>query len=203
MVALSQKYPFTHYIFVDSDINHVSALELRSRGVAPNSLKRILRGDCNDSTVLKEIVQFIPSQALCLAFIDPFNWNIDFDTVRTLATSRRLDIILVFQLGGMKRAMQYNPASLSRFFGDDGKWHEVYTSTPPHSRTSVLLEYYKQRLSTLGYLGQNYPSEVPVVNTKNVLLYYMVFATKHPRGQDFWRKSIQRTANGARKFPGF
>jgi three-Cys-motif partner protein len=203
MVALSQKYPFTHYVFVDSDTSHVSALKLRSRAVAPNSHKRILCGDCNDAAVLTEIVQFIPSQALCLAFIDPFNWNIDFDTVRTLATSRRLDIILVFQLGGIKRAVEYNPASLSQFFGDGGKWHDICTSTPPAGRTRALLDYYKQRLSTLGYLGQNYPSEVPVVNTKNVPLYYMVFATKHPRGQDFWQKSIQRTASGARKLPGF
>lgn len=203
LIALSQNNPFTHYVFVDSDRSHVSALSARSQGLATASLKLIRCGDCNDAKILAEIVHFIPANGLCLAFIDPFAWEINFETMRTLTASRRIDIILVFQVGGMKRAIESSPVSLNQFFGDRGEWSTVYASVSPRQRTRALLDYYRRRLSTLGYLGQNYPSEVPVVNTKNVPLYYMVFATKHPRGQDFWQKAIQRTAAGARKFPGF
>jgi len=190
-------------VFVDSDLSHISALEARSQGLAVDSKKLIRCADCNNSELLADILEFIPTQALCLAFIDPFNWNISFSTLQGLTASRRMDLILVFQLGSMKRAMQYSPSSLTEFFGDAGRWIEVYESTSPQKLTRTMLDYLKERLSTLGYLGASFPSEVPVVNTKNVPLYYLVFASKHPRGQDFWQKAIQRTASGARKLPGF
>jgi len=202
LVALRQRTPFTHYVFVDTDKGHAQALDSRSRGLAPNSAKLVRVGDCNDASVLADILAFIPAEALCLAFIDPFSWKIHFDTVSALTRSRRVDILLVFQLGGIKRAVEARPASLNRFFGDEGAWQTVYRSALPRRDTRAMLDYYRRRLSTLGYLKENYPSEVAVVNTKNVPIYYLVHATRHPRGQDFWRKAIQRTADGKRKLPG-
>ena len=203
LIALSQKTAFSRYVFVDSDESHIAALEKRMRELAPQSKKLLLRGDCNDPEILDKIMQFIPENALCLAFIDPFKCDIAFNTIQTLTTSRRVDIILTFQIGGMQRGAGYSPVSLNRFFGDKGKWHEIYTTTSKGRKIRALLDYYRQRLSTLDYLDQNYPSEVAIVNSKNRTIYYMVFASKHPLGQDFWQKSILRTAGGARKFPGF
>lgn len=203
LIALSQKTAFSHYVFVDSDESHVKALKKRIREFAPASRKLPLHGDCNDPAVLEKIMQFIPGNALCLAFIDPFKWDIAFETIQTLTASRRVDIMLTFQTGGMQRGASYSPASLNRFFGDKGKWHEIYTTALKGRKIRALLDYYRQRLSTLDYLEQNYPSEVAIVNSKNRPIYYMVFASKHPLGQDFWQKAIQRTAKGARKFPGF
>lgn len=203
LIALSQKTAFSHYVFVDSDENHIEALDRRIPEFAPASHKLTLHGDCNDPVVLEKITQFVPENALCLAFIDPFKWDIVFDTIQTLTTSRRVDIILTFQTGGMQRGAGYGPVSLNRFFGDDGKWNEIYNTALKGRKIRALLDYYMQRLSTLDYLQQNYPSEVAVVNSKNRPIYYMVFASKHPRGQDFWQKAIQRTATGARKLPGF
>ncbi|MEN8614228.1 three-Cys-motif partner protein TcmP [Dehalogenimonas sp. THU2] len=203
MIALSQMPPFTHYVFVDSDKSHINSLNARSQSINAAGEKLILPGNCNNSEIINKIVNFIPPNALCLAFIDPFTWDIDFKTLRALTGSRRVDIILVFQIGGIKRAIESSTTSLDQFFGDDGKWRKLVANALPNQRTRSLLDHYRHQLSSLGYLGQQYPTEVSVVNTKNVPLYYMVFATKHPRGQDFWQKAIHHSATGTRTLPGF
>lgn len=202
LAALKQPEPFTHYVFVDSDKSHISSLEKRAESLAPSSKKMFIYGNCNDSAVLAQIKQFVPTNALSLAFIDPFTWDIAFDTVCALTERRNVDIILICMVGPMKRAAQYSPASLDRFFGDDGEWNSLYMATRPRERTRVLLDHYANRLKTIGYLGEAYPFEVVVKNTKNVPLYYLVFASRNPRGQDFWKKTIQRTATGMRRMPG-
>lgn len=201
LIALKQKTPFTHYAFVDSDPTHITALDQRTASLAPESLKRVLMGNCNDPKVLSEILSAIPKQALCLTFVDPFAFNIEFETLRQLTSARRTDIILVFQMAGLKRAMDSGTISIDRFFGDRGEWRSMYDGTLPHHRTRALLDYYKAQLSQLGYLKDHYPSEVPVPNRKNPR-YYLVFASKHPRGKEFWEKSIQQTASGMRRMPG-
>ena len=203
LAALKQEDPFTHYAFVDSDLTHIEALEKRSIGLATGSAKLTLLGNCNDSAILKKVLDFVPEQALCLMFVDPFKWDIDFETIREVTGARRTDIILVFHIGSMKRVIGSGNRSPDRFFGDQGEWYHIYQSVLPSGRTRALLDYFKHRLSTLGYQEGHFPSEVPVLNTKNVPLYYLIFASKHPRGQEFWRKSIQRTVDGGRRLPGF
>lgn len=201
--ALKQDDPFSHYVFVDSDPTHTRALEQRIVGLAEGSSKRVLPGNCNDPAVLSEILRFVPRRALCLTFIDPFAFNIEFNTLRELTKARRTDIILVFQTGGLKRAVDSGTASVDGFFGDRGQWRSVYESALPSSRTRALLDYYRGQLSQLGYLRDYYPSEVPVTNTRSVPLYHLVFASKHRRGKDFWNKSIQQTEDGMRRMAGF
>jgi len=203
LLALGIPDSFSHYVFVDSDESHIQALEYRTRSLAPSSRKLILRGNCNDPSVLDTIRRFVPTSALCLAFIDPFTWDISFDTIRTLTDSRQVDIILICMVGLMKRAAQYSPTSLDRFFGDNGEWNSLYMAARRRERTRALLDHYANRLKTIGYLGEAYPSEVVVKNTKNVPLYYLVFASRNPKGQDFWRKATQRTTTGMRRMEGF
>jgi hypothetical protein len=41
--------------------------------------------------------------------------------------------------------------------------------------------------------------QIPVKADKNVLLYYLLFASKHPRGNDYWRKISLIGPHGQRK----
>ena len=203
LVALRQKTPFTHYAFIDSDKSHVEALQDRSEVVATASHKTILHGDCNDLQFLRAALKGIPSDALRLAFIDPFRFNIKFETLRALAAGRRIDFIIVFQIAALKRSLESGSRLIDDFFGDAGAWREIYATTPARRLTRALLDHYRERLSTLGYLEDHYPTEVPVRNSRNVPLYYLVFASKHQRGKEFWQKAIQKTETGMSRLPGF
>ena len=202
LVTLNQHYPFSHYVFVDADESHVAALKARSQAFALGSEKITLRGDCNDPQILRAVLKGTPSNALCLTFVDPFRFNIKFETIRALADARRTDFIIVFQMGGLKRALESGSPAIDSLFGDDGAWYKIYKESP-RNFTRPLLDYYESRLSTLGYLEDFYPTEIPVRGPNNVLLYYLIFASKHPRGKDFWQKAIRKAEPGKPKLPGF
>jgi hypothetical protein len=56
------------------------------------------------------------------------------------------------------------------------------------------LEAYKRGLSGLGYRAiKDYVLER---NTRNVPLYYLIFASKHPKGAEFWDKIAGRSEAG-------
>ncbi|MBI4312501.1 MAG: three-Cys-motif partner protein TcmP [Chloroflexi bacterium] len=193
LVALKQRTAFTHYVFVDSDAGHVSALEARSRNLAPNSDKKVIYGDCNSPVVLSQIRTAVPDTALCLTFVDPFAFDIRFATLRALAEALKTDLIVVVHIGNMKRALDYQPKSLDDFFGNGGEWYQTVQKAGKRGATRALLDYYKDRLASLGYLRDKHQSETLV---KGVPRYYMMFATRHPRGLDFWRKATRRTMGG-------
>lgn len=125
-----------------------------------------------------------------------------FETLQQLVTQRRSDILLVFQIGGMKRALEYRPESINRFFGDRGEWYGKYRSAGRRGVTRALFDYYKERLPSVGYLGNLSPNEAIVRMTNNVPLYYLVLASKSRRAVEFWRECIRRTATGERRLPG-
>lgn len=201
LVALKQWTPFTDYVFVDSDADHVKALDARSANLALGSAKTTLRGNCNDPYVLEKILENVPESALCLTFADPFDFGIWFETLRALAFARTTDLIVVFHIASMKRALSYHPRALDMFFGDNGAWLRIYESHRKEqwrNITRALLNHYEERLSTLGYLRDNRPTEV-LVRRQNMPLYYLIHASRHPRGQEFWEKATKRTPSGQRK----
>ena len=61
---------------------------------------------------------------------------------------------------------------------------------------------YMENLRDLGYLAFD-DEMVPVTTNQNTLLYYLFFASKHPRGNDLWRKIGLIDPYGQRRFPRF
>jgi hypothetical protein len=88
---------------------------------------------------------------------------------------------------------------IDTFFGDDGEWKEILRGTPQRLQTRALLDHYKLRLGRLGYLQDRFQRETPVTNEKNVVQYYLMFASKHPRGVEFWQKATEKTREGQRR----
>jgi three-Cys-motif partner protein len=107
---------FTDYIFVDLDPTAATALEERIARLAPPGRRtRVIQGDCNE--VAGEVLDSIPRRALSLLFVDPSSWEVRFETIASLVADRRLDLLVTFHVGAMKRARWAQPASLDAFFG--------------------------------------------------------------------------------------
>jgi three-Cys-motif partner protein len=65
-----------------------------------------------------------------------------------------------------------------------------------------IVEALQEQLRSLGYVDVgNLGSEVEIRNTKKVPLYYLVFASKHATGHEFWRKAIAIHPDGQRHLP--
>lgn len=180
------KADLTDFVFVDSDPGATRALAKRTAIWQKDRPVHIVTGDCN--RVVDEITATMPAVALTLAFVDPTNWQVEMTTVRSLAAERRIDLLLTFHAGQMKRVERYDVPALDAFFGSD-IWRAALR-LPRGERSARLLSMYNEALTSLGYRPDCYRSAVPVRNSRNVIMYYLVLFTKHERGLDFWRKAI-------------
>ncbi|MFW6126216.1 MAG: three-Cys-motif partner protein TcmP [Chloroflexota bacterium] len=150
--------------------------------------------DCNE--VVEQLLLHLPPHSLDFCFVDPTNWQIRFDSLGRLSQDRRIDLALTFHVGAIKRCADDAPEELDDFFGDSA-WRVEYLAAVQAGRregSRVLLDAYETRLGKLGYRETN--DLVLVRGPRNVPLYYLVFASKHPRGRDFWDKISLRSRTG-------
>jgi len=194
-VALKCKTPFTNYFFNDVKPQLIRAL--RSRIVPSDFVKvEYFCKDCND--VVNDLLQVLPIGSLDFCFIDPLNWEIKFDSIRKLTEKRRMDLAIVFHIGSIKRVANKPPKELMDFFPDPS-WQKEYKKARETHKSAwrALLDAYENGLRDLGY--KQIKDYVLEKNRSNVPLYHLIFASKHPRGADFWDKITTRSQAGQRR----
>jgi three-Cys-motif partner protein len=196
LIALQCKVPYTHYFFNDINPSAIQALKGRASSFTSANINFFNR-DCNE--VIEDLRSKLPQSSLDFCFIDPLNWEIKFDSIRKLTKDRNMDLAITFHTGSIKRVMHNPPDDLNYFFGDR-KWQDECNSAIIGGKGNigrVLLDAYERRLRSLDYVGlQDY---LPVRNTKSVVMYHLIFASKHPRGKDFWNKISLRTSTGQQR----
>lgn len=176
----------TDFVFVDSDAIATEALDLRAGPRKGGRSLTIITADCNDA--VDAVRAALPADALSLAFVDPTGWQVRMQTVLELTRDRRVDLLVTFHAGQMKRVTRYSVPELDAFFGSNS-WR-VALALPRHQRSEQLLRLYNEALVSNGYLPESWRYAVPLRNSRNVIMYYLVLFTKHERGLDFWRKAI-------------
>jgi three-Cys-motif partner protein len=197
IIALSCKMPFTHYFF--NDINPELIKSLESRTVSYGFAKlEYFRKDCN--SVVDDLLQKLSSDSLDFCFIDPFNWEINFDSIRKLTQNRKMDLAITFHIGNIKRTAANPPKELNDFFLDPN-WQQEYEDARARGKSTgrVLLDAFERGLTSIGY--KEIRDYVLEKNTRGVPLYYLIFASKHPRGADFWDKIATRSGTGQMRMP--
>ena len=198
--ALRCATPFTHFFFNDIDNASINALRRRQEKLSPSAVARYYNLDCNAAA--GRIGNEIPDGALTLAFIDPWTYEITFDAIASLVQGRPVDLIVTFHSTAIKRNARHDIAAVDKFL-DDGNWRERYWSAqgdPSNPPTSVLIETFVGRLDER--LGFRYFGEPVVIkNMTEAPMFYLLFASRHPRGLDFWEKSSARLRSGQRTLP--
>jgi three-Cys-motif partner protein len=185
ILALKCPVPFTHYFFNDADPRALDALQRRA-AAWPSAQVEYFCCDCN--TVVPDLLTRLPERGLFLCFVDQTKWECAFATLLELACRRRMDLLVTFHTGNIKRVAGNAPSTLDTFFGDP-LW-------PRSGSSRGLLDHYENRLAGLGYERDNIHDQVLIRNTKSTPMYHLLFVSKHARGKDFWEKATQRTASG-------
>lgn len=194
--AIDLRDQFTNYVFNDINPSSISALRSRIARLSVPPVPTYFAQDCND--VIHEVRRVLPPpmDSLELAVIDAWGWEMSFDALASLTQGRRMDIIVTFPMGNIKRNWNRQLDRLDAFLGGDGYKEPFFEAMEqgPRKASRVLLDYYESNLRDIGY---EYPNdEVWIPNTRQVKLYHMVFASKHPRGNEFWQKIIKRSPKG-------
>ena len=205
MLAAESAAKFTDYFLADSDPESLSTLRERiSRLALPEEIG--VQYYLNDAdTVVREILKDLPQarQSLGLTVFDPWGWDFSFETLATMSANRRLDLVVNFPIGYIKRNWDRELAQLDRFMNGTS-YKEPFQSamrreTPGELPARVLLDAYATELRNIGYgfIRDN----VRVDNSRHLTLYSLIFASKHERGADFWDKVTQRQGTGQFRMP--
>ncbi len=208
LLALTTRYPFTGYHFVDLNEANIVALRERCLATGSGAAIRAVVGDCNtEADTIVDLLRPTAHRSLNLAFLDPEGLELQWNTVAKLASLPRMDLVINYPEGGLNRLMRKvykatRETSVDRFSGDR-QWRDVYRAWMTSRRLPVhrqLIDLYKRKLAALGYVEIHHFEEPLVRNTiRSAPLYRLLFASKHPLGDKFWHEVTRRDVYGQRR----
>ena len=195
-IALSIDPPFKDYFLIDLQRERVEELEALAKG---RSDVHICLGDCNEVLVrgVFPLVRYRDyRRALCL--LDPYGMNLRWETIATAGATGSVEVIVNVPLGAMNRnALLTRPdrirpgtaEKMTALWGDES-WRDIaYTSQPTlfggeeleKTSTAKVAAAFRKRLRDVAGFAF-VPEPLPMRNSKNVVLYYIYFASQNATG---------------------
>ncbi len=205
LLALTTRFPFDNLFLVEMGIDEFNALETRVHASERDSRAVLYNEDCNVAvdTVVARIGQidkeFIDGIWPCLnlAFLDPEGLEVEWQTVKKLASLQRMDLIINFSTSGITRNARLavdneDFTTVDCFFGTRD-WRSVYERARGGGSALVrraLIDFYLSRLHDMGYV-ETKRQEKEFKNQRNVQIYTMIFASKSDLGIKFWNGAVE------------
>jgi three-Cys-motif partner protein len=199
LIAANAPKPFRIILASEKDSDSAQACEQRLKRDASAIESHVLQGDCNQR--VHDLVKLIPARALTLAFVDPENLGVDFSTISTLATARQADLLILFadRMDIVRNVNLYETqrdSLLDRMMGQGSvwrtKWQQLHNRSPENVCKLFTDEYKRQLKERLGYQGFG----EKIMKSTNGPLYRLIFASKDPKGLEFWDKVTKRDRGG-------
>jgi three-Cys-motif partner protein len=189
-LALTVNPPFSKYFFIELDDNKIKELE-NLRSLFPNLNVEIFHGDCNIE--IAKVLQKIADNNPFLALLDPQAGDLYWDTIKQISEKNKAELLINFPFGmAINRYMPLEDGKdiddemrekLNKIFGTES-WEPIYherkkgTITPSQTREKYLDIY----LIGLKKLGFKYYAVKNLKNSKNVHIYYLIFASRNRKG---------------------
>lgn len=129
---------------------------------------------------------------MTFCFADPFDLNLEFRTVKELSSNKLIDLLILqaYYMDANRNYENYlneDNDKIAKFLGDRS-WRKKFQESDyyPNSFVQFLTNAYDKNMKELKYLEPKINSiKLPF---KNVKLYNLSFYSKHPRGNDLYKK---------------
>ena len=197
LITLNCTTPFTHLYFNDLNREFIDALSTRQKRQQPEANVTYLSKDCNRAA--EDFSCKLPNGALTLGFIDPWNFELSFQGLAYLGKRQATDLLVTFHIGSIKRNAHHQLAPVGAFLNDNN-WRSRFIEAQTNSSRPPGLElvdiFQSNLASELQYTHFGKP--MAIKNSNGVPIFYLLFASKHPRGLDFWEKSSAKLRSGQR-----
>lgn len=197
VIALETKPAFDHYIFVDKKADHIDEL----KGLKDQYKGLDIKIEQDDANIfLKawcESMDWWKNRAV--VFLDPYGTQVEWDTIQHIASTKAIDLWLLFPLGqAVNRMLTKNLPDpswckcLDRFFGTDEWRSEFYRKDPQMklfgddeglektANFNSIGKYFVERLETA--FSKVSPNPLALCNSKNVPIFLLCFAAGNPKG---------------------
>lgn len=189
LAARYDRVPFSKLILCDIDAENVRALTHR---LSPyHDRVKIIEGDCIAN--IDKVAHEIPEHGLNFALIDPFGpTGLDWSLIERLARFARMDLLIHFPTGSLKRNLHNHP-DFKKMVGSFDANGDVLS---PNELNRVM-DRLRENLAQLGYTGQQV-RHVPIRNSRHVILYHLFFASKKALADNIWSSIAKIDAHGQR-----
>jgi three-Cys-motif partner protein len=204
LIAAHAPKPFTAILASELDGQLADALEMRLSRTRASAVAKVFRGNCNER--VDDIVKHIPPRALTLAFVDPEAINVDFETVHKLARCGQVDLLILFAdrmdlVRNVDLYAKQQASALDRMMGPKSEWRDQWKNLHNRSAENICRlfadEYKHQLQDQMGYrvFGEK------VMKSPKGPLYRLIFASKNPKGLEFWDKVTRTDRAGQTDLP--
>jgi three-Cys-motif partner protein len=195
-------------LFIDLDEKVVNALNTRIAQLGLQDKARAVIGDYKNPEATANLLETLPPNALNLVFIDPTQCDVPFETVqKILSVTQNVDLIVNVSIGtdisrNLRQAV-LDPA----FQGVRGKYENFLGDADFFLRSDVkeaaqqndierlrrmFFGAYSAKLEELGFKHHD---------AREVLhYYYLLFASRHAKGLEFWQKACKYSPEGQKEF---
>jgi three-Cys-motif partner protein len=203
LAALLVKHPFDKYIFCEKDPERLSALRTRALRIASFLDIEYIPGDC-DLNVHRICASIPPhsstQKVLSLCFVDPFDFGINFETIKKLS-AYFMDFLVLLAVG-MDANRNYDhyvdgeSTKIDVALGNT-EWRERWQSYVHRSdfRTFLAAEF-SRSMEKLDYLAQPiYQMKHVRSDDKNLPLYYVALFSRSKVAYDFWKDVLKYSTN--------
>lgn len=187
---------FASATFVDYNDRVVTALNARIAALGLGSKAIAIQADYNNAADIATIARSRASKGLSLVLIDPTDCSVPFATIAAITKSLDAADLIINVALGTDISRNIKPAILNsqfksrdkymRFLGNDSFFNSADVMQMARLGQDDLLrnrfrDAYRTQLKTLGY--KHFAAE-------QVKHYYdLLFACRHPKGLEFWRKA--------------
>ena len=189
-LALSINPPFGRYFLIELDAEKAKELENLKKEFSKLSIN-IFHGDCNAEidNVLHEINNATPF----IALLDPQAGDLYWDTIAKISSKYKAELLINFPFGmAINRYMprwegktidDKTKEKLTKIFGSNS-WEPICQERRKNTISATVarekyLDIYLQGLKSLGF---KYYAVKNLKNTRNVHIYYLIFATRNRKG---------------------
>lgn len=192
--AINVSPPFDRFDFIESNPGRVQALrEIKAQ--YPDRNIHIYEADANDK--LREICADRNWRGTrAVLFIDPYGMSMNYDTLKTVAGTKAIDVWYLFPLSAMVRQAATDrkavtpdkESALTRLLGDDS-WRDVWYSQTPISDLFEGDQYQRDVgvdameefvLHRLGQIFSRVAQPRRLYLNGNVSLFSLIFAVSNP-----------------------
>lgn len=182
--SMECRAPFTAIHINDSSADLLAAAETRLKGIgAP-----VIAYGGAAELVAEILVRRLNPHALHFALIDPYKLWLPFPMLTTLATMKRMDLLIHVSAMDLQRNWgRYSSTPDSPLHSMAPNWHKyVRLDQPEEAARLAFIHYWIDLLKQLGFEG-DVRFEL-IKGSKGQPLYWLVLVAKHEIALSFWKK---------------
>ena len=206
--------PFNDFYFCDIDKSNIESLKVRILNYSKSLYSKCSFHSSDSNLYINNLIKELLFKywRYHFVYIDPYGpEELKFSTITELSKLERIDILLHFPIGAIKRNYknwtEKDKNILNDFLGTN-IWQQKYDKFT--NIYKVLIDTLIEQIKKLGYKNENiglvnsknYDDTLPVAaikNTKNVKLYELILISKHSIANNFWEKALEIGPNGQRR----